>query len=206
MRSVSRCEFRCRQRRSVHQLRLLMNSFVTKQTVALVLGICCLIGSTFAAPWFVGDFRGQRPEAAADPQMSVVCRTGERCVVLAAHAGGQPKPIGIPIQTRPKLIDPGVPNNNWETTRNAVASKPEWYSDRSFGPLLSPLRSALQSEARFAGCVDLDGTSYVALCSLSTDPDAAQTVMLLVNTMNATCGKLPFCAYYFIPLERTSEK
>jgi hypothetical protein len=106
------------------------------------------------------------------------------------------------IQAPPKLLDPEIPNNNWDITRKAVASKPEWYAHSSFGPLLKPLRAALESDMRFAECADVDGTGSLALCSLSTDREAAEGVMLLINTMNPSCGAMPFCAYYFVPLQR----
>lgn len=99
-----------------------------------------------------------------------------------------------------------IPNNNLEATRSIAASKPEWYKDPSLGPVLTPLRSILQAPTRFAECVDLDGTAYLALCSLSTDAEGTHSVVLLLHTMNGSCGALPFCAYYFLPLERVAGK
>lgn len=175
-------------------------SFKTKATV-LFLATCTT--SAFSAPWFEGEFRGASASA-AELQMAVICRPGERCAVTAARAGGQPQPVEIPIKTPPKLLSPEIPNNNWDSTRQVAASKPELYADPSFGPLLTPLGTALRSGARFAECADLDGTGYLVLCSLSTDREAAKGVMLLLSTMNGSCGELPFCAYYFVPLDRVS--
>lgn len=177
-----------------------MRISISRSVFAFVLGIASLAIPAFASPWFVGDFRGPEAEVAIDPQMSVACRSAELCTVFAKQAGGQPKPIAP--QAPPKRSDNGIPNNNWDTTRAAVAKKPDWYKHPSFGPLLRPLRSVLQSEARFSSCVDLDDTGALVLCSLSTDPDAIRGAMLLLTTMNGSCGSQPFCAYYFVPLKR----
>ena len=180
----------------------MLSSLRNKALIGLAVAVCA--APALAEPWFVGEFRGKKAETAADLQMSVICASNEACVVLATRLGGQPAPAGIPIKAPPKSLDTAIPNNNWETTRDAAASKPAWYEHASFGPILAPLRSLLQSPARFAKCVDLDGTAYLALCSLSTDPEGTRSVVLLLSTMNGSCGSIPFCAYYFLPLERVS--
>jgi hypothetical protein len=157
-----------------------------------------------AAPWFLGEFLGVKPESPTDPQLSVICRPNERCAVFASHSGSQPKPVEIPIGSPPNVIDSSIPNNNLEATRTSAASSPAWYDDPGYGPILKPLRTILQSRARFVECVDLNGTAYLAMCSLSTDPEAKRSVMLLLKTMNGSCGSLPFCAYYFVLLERVA--
>jgi hypothetical protein len=167
--------------------------------IALALAGCAT--SALASPWFVGEFRGAA-DATSQSRMTVICRAEQACAVSESRPGSPPTPVDIPIQGAPKVLDPEIPDNNWEITRKAAASRPEWYDDPSFGPLLKPLRRALESGARFAQCADVDGTGYLALCSLSGDPDAAKGAMLLVSTMNPGCGGVPLCAYYFIPLER----
>lgn len=172
-------------------------------TNALVLSFAMCTNTAVAAPWFMGEFRSAA-DAMPDSQMAVVCRVGERCTVTVARAGSQPRPVEVPIQAPPKLLDPEIPNSNLDGTRKAAADKPDWYTHPSFGPVLTPLRAALQSGAQFAECADVDGTAYLALCSLTSDRAATKGVMLLISTMNASCGSLPFCAYYFVPLNRVA--
>jgi hypothetical protein len=187
-----------------HHQRIRMSFALNIRVLLLGFAAAFCAAPAQAAPWFLGEFRGVKPESPADPQMLVVCRADERCSVLASRAGNQPKAVEIPIKGPPKFIDTAIPNNNLETTRDSAASSPDWYEDPSFGPILRPLRAILQAQSRFAECVDLDGTAYLAMCSLSTDPEAIRSVVLLLNTMNGSCGRLPFCAYYFLPLERVS--
>ena len=172
-------------------------------TEVLVLAFAVSTTPAVAAPWFVGAFQSPA-DTTAESQMAVVCRAGERCTVTVARAGSQPRPVEIPIQAPPKLLDPEIPNNNLDGTRKAAADNPDWYKHPSFGPVLAPLRAALQSGARFSECADLDGTGYLALCSLSSDRAATEGAMLLISTMNGSCGSLPFCAYYFVPLDRVA--
>lgn len=151
-------------------------------------------------PWHVGEFRA--PKSNGLPEMVVTCRPNEACAVAMARASGQLVPVEIPIKGPPKPLDVAIPNNNLAVTRKAATHKPDWYKDPSFGPMLTPLRPVLDANATFTECVDLDGTGYLAMCSLSPDPRGEKSVMLLMTTMNGACGTLPFCAYYFVPLAR----
>lgn len=176
-------------------------SYLSRKFLLVLLGWLCS-ASLHAAPWFIGEFRGAKPEGPADMQMSVTCNPGERCKVLATRFNGTTTEAGIPITAPPKALDPAIPNNNLETTRERVTATPDWYKDPSYGPILTPIRSFLQSQERFSECVDLDGTAYFAMCSLSTDREGRKSVVFLMSTMNGSCGRLPYCAYYFLPLER----
>jgi hypothetical protein len=169
----------------------------------LALSACGTVES--GLPWYAGEFHTSKQQDKTQPQMSVLCKLDEACAVYSNEAG-DPRPVQIPIKKPPTRLDVRIPNNNLQLTRQAVSNRPALYEDRNFGSLLTPLRSVLESQAKFAECVDLDGTGSLALCSLSTDPKAVKSIMLLSITMNGTCGNLPFCAYYFIPLERVPTK
>jgi hypothetical protein len=156
-----------------------------------------------SSPWYLGEFRV--PKSNGNPEMLVTCKPNEKCAVLMGLRDGPLTPVEIPMKP-PIALDPTIPNNNFATTRRAVAENPRLYEDQSFGPMLTPLRSMLDTGAKFAHCVDLDGTAYLALCSLSSDPRGEKSIVLLMSTMNGACGTMPFCAYYFMPLSRTKAR
>jgi hypothetical protein len=173
----------------------------------LVLSACGTVEVEPSLPWYVGEFHGSKSQDGKIlPQMSVSCERDKPCAVYTKQAGASPKTTEILINKPPIKLGIDIPNNNLEITRRAVSDRPALYQDSNFGPLLTPLRSVLESQAKFAECVDLDDTEAFLLCSLSTDPKAIKSVMLLAITMNGACGNLPFCAYYFVPLERIRTK
>ena len=155
-----------------------------------------------ASNWFVGEFVGEMRQGTVIDHWSLKCRLGEKCA-LAIKQGARPDapdtmlPMKLPVQRETE-----IPNNNLNGTRQAVREKPELYQDKTEGPLLEPLLKILDSQAKFEQCVDIAAEVDMSLCSLSTDPKATESSVLIFGTMKGRCGSSPFCAYYYQILRR----
>ena len=150
-------------------------------------------------PWFVGAYSGSFPLEKGTGSWALRCAMGEACVLTMTNPGAaaQTIPMRVPIRR-----ETAIPNNNLMGTREAVRQRPELYQDPQEGPLLVPLRSLLASQARFERCVDIGDEADLALCSLTTDPRAAKSLVLLLGTMKGSCGDSPFCAYFYQVMTR----
>jgi hypothetical protein len=103
---------------------------------------------------------------------------------LAIKRGARPDapeamiPMKLPVQRERK-----IPNNNLNGTRQVVREKPELYEDKKEGPLLEPLREILGAQTKFEQCVDIAAEVDMSLCSLSTDPKAAESLVRIVRVL-----------------------
>lgn len=97
-------------------------------------------------------------------------------------------------------------DNRWDSTREAVRNDPSLYQHAEYGRFLTPLREILNSSARFASCAEIENRrgDTLLLCSLDSDSLASRSLVLLASTMNPMCQGLPFCAYFFVPMQRTA--
>lgn len=153
-------------------------------------------------PWFVGKFSGYFPSKNGTGRWSLKCAMGEECLLTMSAPNSLPQSIPMRVPIRREVI---IPNNNLGGAREAVRERPELYEDKTEGPMLVPLRDLLSSRSTFERCVDIATGGDVSLCSLTTDPRASKSLVLLIGTMKGSCGNSPFCAYYFQVLIRESE-
>lgn len=150
-------------------------------------------------PWFVGTFSGSFVLDSGTGHWSLKCAMGEECVLAMNSPGSPPQTLPMRVPIRREIA---IPNNNLRGTRETVRERPDLYQDPREGPMLVPLRGLLSSQASFQRCVDIATESDMALCSLTTDPRAKKSLLLLWGTMKSSCGDSPFCAYYYQVLER----
>ena len=158
-----------------------------------------------SAPWYQGAFAGTFPSPGATEAFSLRCSAAGKCElqVSAQAEQGAARTERIPTKVAVPLAAM-LPNNNLEFTRRALLNNPAHAQDPRYRLLLDQLRPILAVESSFADCVDIsqEAPGYAALCSLASDPRANSQLVLLLSTLNPSCGKQLFCAYYFIPLQR----
>lgn len=150
-------------------------------------------------PWFVGRFSAPFPVDGGTGNWSLKCVLGEECVLTIHKPNTAPQTVPMRVPIRREIV---IPNNNLQLTRDRVRERPELYEDKREGPMLMELRDLLASEARFERCVNIAADGDIAVCSLTTDPRAAKSLVLLLGTMKGSCGNSPFCAYYYQMLGR----
>jgi len=157
------------------------------------------IGLRETDPWFEGKFSGPFFVSSGAGKWSLKCTVGEACALTMTYPNSQPQTIQTRVPIRRETV---IPNNNLRGTREVVRERPELYEDKLDGPMLVPLRDLLTSQAGFEHCVDIAFDADMALCSLTTDPRATNSLVMLVGTMKGSCGRSPFCAYYYQILVR----
>lgn len=150
-------------------------------------------------PWFAGKFSGALPLENGTGSWSLKCVMGEECALIMNSPNSPPQTIPMRVPIRREIV---IPNNNLRGTREKVHERPELYEDKREGPMLVPLRNLLASQVSFERCVDIAANVDIALCSLTTDPQASKSLVLLLGTMKGSCGNSPFCAYYYQILGR----
>lgn len=97
-----------------------------------------------------------------------------------------------------------IPDGELQAVKAAVKGEPGLMTHPRFGPLLTPLQSLIKGADQLTACVDLtaDAIESMGVCSLASDAAAKQSLVMVLATMNASCGDLPFCAYSLVPLTR----
>lgn len=175
-------------------------------TFFAVLGLAaCATSQGRSTPWYQGSFTGAFPTSEATEIFSLLCPATGKCDLQFNAQVDQGATKAESIPTKPPVpMATLVPNNNLDFTRRALLNNPAHAQDPRYRLLLSKLRPILATESGFANCVDIsqDAPGYAVLCALVSDADAKGQLLLLLSTMNPSCGKQLFCAYYFIPLQR----
>ena len=153
-------------------------------------------------PWFVGEFGGAMTLDPDGGRWSLKCDVGKPCALSIQQPAKPVQIISTKVAVRGEAV---IPNNNLNGTRQAVRQQPALYEDKRYGGMLVSLRNLLDSQARFERCVEIAVGAEVSLCSISSDPRATSSIVLVIGTMNGQCGTGPFCAYYYQVLLRKIE-
>ena len=157
-------------------------------------------------PWYQGAFAGQFNDGPVRNEITVKCSESRACSLRIAPTSGptSAKPNTAATSSAP-LVLATIPNNNLDFVRRAVRQDPNLFNDPVEGPLLAPLKSALSDGDRLTECLDVstDSSKSLLLCSRASDSSARSSVLLLLITMKPTCSRGAFCAYYFVPLNRS---
>jgi hypothetical protein len=97
-----------------------------------------------------------------------------------------------------------IANNNLNYTRNHLKIHPDAILSQKDGASLLSIQSVLESPNTLTECIDVSTAQRTEflLCKLSIEISSQPSALLLLNTMNSSCGKSAFCAYYFIPMYR----
>lgn len=181
------------------------NKITRSALTALTLALAACSTPPLSIPWNVGKFQGSLADSETTSEFTVTCTKTDICALSIRQT--RPKSGAAPITstTQPSQYSVEIPNNNLEHTRKAISADPSLYSDGQNGQLLRAIRPLLGSEATFEQCIDVGVDRYSQiLCSISDDKAATKQVILLLATMNGTCSGQPFCAYFFMLLNRQS--
>ena len=155
-------------------------------------------------PWHEGEFEGRTTLRGGQMTWRARCIADAPCTLTFEQASA----VGTASETLrtkvPTSFDTTIPNNNLAHTRRAIRETPALLRDPQEGPLLIALGTILVSDATFDACLDIGGDAggQILLCSLTTDPEAADSAVLLAGTMKPACGRDAFCAYLLLPLAR----
>ena len=184
-------------------------------TLSLLLPACLALFATLLpiaasaqdVPWHVATFSAEITLDGAPVRVTVNCESPKVCQYIIRPVATDTPPLWRNRTEGIEPVDALIPNNNLEHTRDAVRADAALYGEARDGPLLQALRPVLESKARYRHCVGLperDGL-WGQLCQLDTQALALPAAVLLLPTMNPTCGGA-FCAYYAIPLQRQSDR
>ena len=155
--------------------------------------------------WYRGKFLANLAEGDNLIEFALACPSDDKCTLQLKQSSGKAPAHVQELSTKPPVaMSAEIPNNNFDIARRAVAGDPDLYQSPRFGPYLVPTRDALASGSRLSDCVDIarESPGSLALCVLNSDRAASNALVLLFPTMNGSCGTLPFCAYYFVPMRR----
>lgn len=184
------------------RVRLSLLSAVLLSTVA---GVQAADDSTNA--WYVGTFSGVVVDSGSSTRIVLNCRSQRECVVEMTTTSDKAAPAKHrPDMGVPKPMSAQIPNGELQGVKAAVKDEPRLLTHPQFGQLLTRLQPLIKSGDKLTACVDLtaDATESMGVCSLSSDAAGKQSLVMVLATMNASCGNLPFCAYYLVPLTRQS--
>jgi hypothetical protein len=165
--------------------------------LAVLLAACSAVPA--GTPWFIGTFAARPIDGGGTTRTTVTCVAPSDCEFVVERPAAVPERIRT---TGAQHFDAAIPNNNLERTRSVVAADLALYDHRDHGPLLRALRPVLEGRQHFSDCIDLSQSQDRSLAMCALGSGAAAVPLLLVTTMNPSCGRLPFCAYYFFPMER----
>lgn len=156
--------------------------------------------------WYVGTFSGSVVDAGSTTRIALDCRSARDCKVeMTTTTADHTAPSSHrPDMGGPQPMSAQIPNSDLQGARAAVKEQPDLLRDPRFGQLLTRLQPLLKSNDKLSACVDLsaDASQTMGVCSVSSDTAARQSLVMVLATMNGSCGDLPFCAYYLVPLER----
>lgn len=153
--------------------------------------------------WHVGSFHGELRGDNEKTLVAITCESSTVCKYTLKFSTAGATPRSQHGGGNVEAVDPAIANNNLEHTRDAVRADAGLYGGRE-GPLLEPLRALLEGPTKYRRCVGIDEPSgeWGQLCQLDSPGPSLPEVVLLLPTMNATCGSQPFCAYFVVPLHR----
>jgi hypothetical protein len=153
--------------------------------------------------WHIGKFSNRTGPDSAANSVSVRCSGASDCEYFFLKESA-PTSSSV-IRTRNiEQIEPSVPNGNLAHIRRAVAETPNEYESSRNGRLLRNLRPVLESTAKLEACMgepEMKG-AWGIICKIDQHGPALPDAMLLITTMNPTCNRQVFCAYYMFPLWR----
>jgi hypothetical protein len=158
-----------------------------------------------AGAWYVGTFSGSVVDSGSTTRIVLDCRSPRACAVDMATTSGSAAPTSHrPDVGEPRSMSVQLPNGELQGVRAAVKNEPGLLAHPRFGQMLTRLQPLIKGNDKLTACVDLtaDATESMGVCSLSTDVAAKRSLVMVLATMNGSCGNLPFCAYYLIPLTR----
>jgi len=155
--------------------------------------------------WHVGTFAGHVTQEAERMLITVKCESEKVCEYVFEMEPRDPARVSRTRADNIQVIDTAVPNNNLRHTREAVKAETNLYGNERDGPLLLALRPLLESSVEFENCVGVSelAGAWGRLCKLRSEGTGLPMAALLLPTMNPTCNRQPFCAYYIFPLRRT---
>lgn len=157
--------------------------------------------------WYVGTFSGSVVDSGTTTRIVLDCRSQRECVVEMTTTSDKVAPsTHRPDMGVPKSMSSQIPNSELQGAKAAVKDEPGLLTHPRFGQMLTRLQPLTNGNNKFAACVDLtaDATESMGVCSLAADAAARQSLVMVLATMNGSCGNLPFCAYYLVPLSRQS--
>ena len=173
--------------------------------VAFVLSGCATPVSP--KPWYVGPYEGSFGDGETLVSFSVHCSVDRDCEVLMRdHKEAKTSRFA---SSKPAEFFPiKIPNNSFLSAREAVAKRPSLYDKRYESSLLRPLRFVLSGNGQLSQCLSIEtqwGT-HAFMCEYQDAQAKVSVPLLFTSSMKNNCGLDAFCAFYFIPLKRTSEK
>lgn len=158
-----------------------------------------------AGAWYVGVFSGVVVDSGSTTRITLDCRSWRECVVEMITTSDQAAPASHrPDMGKPRSMSAQIPNSELQGVKAALKDEPSLLAHARFGQMLTRLQPLIQGNDKLTACVDLssDATESMGICSLSSDATAKQSLVMVLATMNGSCGNLPFCAYYLVPLTR----
>lgn len=158
-----------------------------------------------AGAWYVGAFSGSVVDSGSTTRITLDCRSQLACAVEMTTTSDSAAPASHrPDMGAPRPMSAQLPNSELQGVKAAVKDEPALMTHARFGQMLTRLQPLIKGGDKLAACFDLtaDATESMGICSLSSDAAAKQSLVMVLATMNGSCGNLPFCAYYLVPLNR----
>jgi hypothetical protein len=158
-----------------------------------------------ASAWYVGTFLGSVVDSGSTTRITLDCRSQLACAVEMTTTSDSAAPASHrPDMGVPRPMSAQIPNSELQGVKAAVKDEPALMTHARLGQMLTRLQPLIKGGDKLAACFDLtaDATESMGICSLSSDAAAKQSLVMVLATMNGSCGNLPFCAYYLIPLTR----
>lgn len=180
-----------------------MNPF-QRITASLAVLAAALPGLAWAdAAWYLGRFSRELALDGEPVRVTVNCESPKACE-YSFEAVTTRRPAASKRAENIQPMDVLIPNNNLDHTRDAVREDAQLYGGRE-GALLLALRPVLDSRAKYRRCVGVpeDQEPWGLLCQFDSSGQGLPELMLLLPTMNPTCARQAFCAYYALPLNRS---
>lgn len=161
------------------------------------------------APWYVGSLSGELRDGSQSMVATVNCKVDLACDTTIEVIGEPQSPRHRERTGKATLLrDVDIANNNLRYTRNHLKAHPDALHDKNDGVALLSMKTVLESSNELTACIDVSTEQRTGflLCKLSAEDSSTPTALLLMTTMNPTCGRRPFCAYFFVPLNRLAQK
>lgn len=158
-----------------------------------------------AGAWYVGTFSGSAVDSGSTTRIVLDCRSPRTCAVEMTTTSGSTAPASHrPDMGEPRSMSAQLANGELQGVKAAVKDEPGLFAHPRFGQMLKRLQPLIKGNDKLTTCVDLtaDATESMGVCALASDAAARQSLVMVLATMNGSCGNLPFCAYYLIPLTR----
>lgn len=167
--------------------------------------VSALAADDSAGAWYVGTFSGSVVDSGSTTRIVLDCRSPRACAVEMTTTSESAAPASHrPDMGEPRPMSAQLPNGELQGVKAAVKDEPGLLAHPRFGQMLTRLQSLIKGNDKLMACVDLtaDATESMGVCSLASDATAKQSLVMVLATMNGSCGNLPFCAYYLVPLTR----